>query len=330
MTNDFTLQTDDLSELLHILTVKMMFHHLHISSQFQPKHLWTWIDRNKISSTEYLYKSYDLIIDSWTKFKCTGHGAIELGTLRHLPNHLIEQQIFGLESRIISHHEVFLKMNVDEYLNLVSYLTTNIHGVSSLTYLKSLHKVEQAQYFVIQGIQRKEFETIVNDVKELKSCVNVRIPTHQNRIEELENDVVQLKHLSDDSLQKKLVDFNNIVSSMKKEIVELKQKFVLKKLVESNKKACKESNIIEDNIVFLDSKNILDECVAFHKTHSTLCNSNILSTIKIMLNTKKFVLSADFKTKKIDLHDISFEYKMLTKPDDITQEEILNIVFNNN
>lgn len=89
----------------------------------------------------------------------------------------------------------------------------------------------------------------------------------------------------------------------------------------------KDSNV---NITELNHENILDECVAFHKSNSPMCNSDILSTIKLMLNSKKYILSTDFKSNKLNLHDISFEYKMLTKPDDITREELLDVIFNIN
>lgn len=129
----FSLQTNDPAELLRVLTVDMMLHHLQISNTFQPSHLWSWIDRSQIYSIAYLDKSYENILNSWTKFKCTGHGAIELGRLINVPEYLFYWNL-GLESRRLSHNEIFLKMNVDEYLALVSYVTDKVmQRTTSLT-----------------------------------------------------------------------------------------------------------------------------------------------------------------------------------------------------
>jgi hypothetical protein len=136
LNNGFKLETNDIKKLLRILTVDMMFQLLSLTSNCLK--FWKWIDRSQISSKDYLYKSYDMIIDSWTKFKCTGHGAIELGTVKNISGLSLEQRLFGLESKILSQNEVFLKMNIDEYLELVSHLTIKVHGVTSLFYLQNI------------------------------------------------------------------------------------------------------------------------------------------------------------------------------------------------
>jgi hypothetical protein len=91
----------------------------------------------------------------------------------------------------------------------------------------------------------------------------------------------------------------------------------------------RENEIItkNDELHQLTPQNLLDECVAFFNSNTTLCNGDIVSTIKHMLNTKKFILSDDFKKSKLDLQDISLRYKTLTYPDEISREEILDAVF---
>lgn len=118
----FSLQTDDPAELLRVLTVDMMFHHLQVSNEFTQSHLWSWVDRSQIYSIDYLEKSYENILNTWTLFKSTGHGAIELGRIVNIPEYLFYINL-GLESRRLSKNEVFLKMNVDEYLALVAIVT---------------------------------------------------------------------------------------------------------------------------------------------------------------------------------------------------------------
>lgn len=140
--NTFVLETATPAEMLYILTTEMMLHHLYISCNFCPQPLWSWVDRSQVNSKEYLYNSYDMIMDSWEKFKCTGHGAIELGTLKNSPTSF-PKKLLGLESRIVSEHELFLKMNIDEYLQLVSHYTMIVYGMSSLSYFNKV-KVEQA------------------------------------------------------------------------------------------------------------------------------------------------------------------------------------------
>lgn len=148
MSHSFALQTDDPAELLRVLTVDMMFHHLQISNTFQPSHLWSWIDRSQIYSIAYLDKSYESILNSWTMFKCTGHGAIELGRLMNVPEYLFYWNL-GLESRRLSQTEVFLKMNVDEYLALVSFVTDKV--MQRTTSLTVSPHVSEPQFFKLDA-----------------------------------------------------------------------------------------------------------------------------------------------------------------------------------
>jgi len=121
----FALQTKDPAELLRVLTVDMMLHHLQISNKLSPSHMWSWIDRSQIYSIDYLDKSYENILNSWTRFKSTGHGAIELGRLINVPEYFYNTNL-GLESRRLSQNEVLLKMNVNEYLALVAIVTDKV------------------------------------------------------------------------------------------------------------------------------------------------------------------------------------------------------------
>lgn len=121
----FALQTKEPAELLRVLTVDMMLHHLQISNTLSPSHMWSWIDRSQIYSIDYLDKSYENILNTWTRLKSTRHGAIELGRLINVPEYLFYTNL-GLESRRLSHNEVLLKMNVDEYLALVAIVTDKV------------------------------------------------------------------------------------------------------------------------------------------------------------------------------------------------------------
>jgi hypothetical protein len=121
----FSLQTEDPAELLRVLTVDMMLHHLQISNKLSPSHLWSWIDRSQIYSIDYLDKSYENILNTWTRYKSTGYGAIELGCLVNVPEYLYNTNL-GLESRRLSQNEVLLKMNVNEYLALVAIVTDKV------------------------------------------------------------------------------------------------------------------------------------------------------------------------------------------------------------
>lgn len=123
----------EINNLLNILTIDMMFHHLQISRGFQPQYLWKWVDHSKVYSREYLETVRDKIADSWIKFKCTGHGAIELGEIT-IPS-LLNNYNFGLESRR-SGNIVFLKMNYDEYSALIQYLQKKVNIVKTIDTLE--------------------------------------------------------------------------------------------------------------------------------------------------------------------------------------------------
>lgn len=84
---------------------------------------------------------------------------------------------------------------------------------------------------------------------------------------------------------------------------------------------------INDELHQLTPQNLLDECVAFFNSNTALCTGDVVSTIKHMLNTKKFILSDEFKKSKLDLQDISFQYKVLTNPQEMSREEIIDAVF---
>jgi hypothetical protein len=87
---------------------------------------------------------------------------------------------------------------------------------------------------------------------------------------------------------------------------------------------------INDELHRLTPQNLLDECVAFFNSNTSLCSGDVVSTIKHMLNTKQFILSDEFKKSKLDLQDISFQYKVLTNPQEMSREEVIDAVFNVN
>lgn len=136
----FRLDTNNPEELLKVLKVDMMLHHLKISSGFRPAHLWAWVDRSHVNSIEYLENSRNKIIDSWTKFKCTGHGAIELGRICNAPEYLKSTNI-GLESTRYSSTEVFLKMNVDEYLALMDFVEKQVNSMQRVDQSKTINAI---------------------------------------------------------------------------------------------------------------------------------------------------------------------------------------------
>lgn len=170
--NIFEIQTATPADILNILTIEMMLHHLYISDKFRPQHLWKWVDRSQVGSKEYLFESYGKIFDSWTKFKCTGHGAIELGILRNIPSTLLEElnqmHLFGVESKVLSSKDVFLKMNIDEYIKLVSYFTMIVHNMPTLDYLTSLQVI---------NVDKQHCSPILNKPVPLVCCTaNVSAP----------------------------------------------------------------------------------------------------------------------------------------------------------
>lgn len=121
--NDYNkYKTDCLtSPLLHFLEVDILVNMLSISNRFLPKHLWTWVDQVKAQSKDeqYMQQVKQKLFDSWKAFQVTGHGAIELGLFVY-PNEL-KKAPFGKESRRVNATTMFLKMNVDEYKQLVTY-----------------------------------------------------------------------------------------------------------------------------------------------------------------------------------------------------------------
>ena len=109
------------AKTLHYLEKEVLVNMLYISNRFLPKNLWTWVDQAKARSKDELYMQQvkQQLFDSWKAFQVTGHGAIELGVFVY-PNFL-RNASFGRESRRINATAMFLKMNVDEYKQLVRY-----------------------------------------------------------------------------------------------------------------------------------------------------------------------------------------------------------------
>lgn len=228
--NTFEMKTSNLDEMLDILTTKMMLHHLNISCGFRPQHLWTWVDRSQITSQNYLYKSFDMILDSWTKFKCTGHGAIELGIIKNIPTSF-PRNMFGLESRMISSNNVFLKMNIDEYLNLVSFITTNLYNISSLQYIKqlqvnedNLHIISSKQFTLSNNtdiIQNNKIHTMFQDAENQITDIKSNMTILQRKVEEINKLAVNKSELDDfkDLYDKRLI---KLVQEFTKEINDIK------------------------------------------------------------------------------------------------------------
>lgn len=280
MANMFELKSDNLEEMLDVLTVQMMLHHLNISEGFRPKHLWNWIDRNQITSREYLYKSFDMIIDSWTKFKCTGHGAIELGIIKNIPTSF-PRDIFGLESRMLTPNDVFLKMNVDEYLNIVSRITMTLYNISSLQYVKQLQMKQSNIPFALNKQYTLSNNTEQNETNDMKLSL-IKL---QGRIEEINKQSLKQCKLDDfkDLYDKRLI---KLVQEFTKEIKELKSNLttVQIKVEETSKQSVKECKIDE---LKYDITNSIDEevekvCDYVDKTveEITECVNNIHRNIR--------------------------------------------------
>lgn len=231
--NTLEMKTATLEEMLDILTIKMMLHHLKISGNFHPQHLWSWVDRNQVCSTEYLRKSFDNIIDSWTKFKCTGHGAIELGTIQNIPTSF-PRDIFGLESTMLSTNDVFLKMNVDEFLNLVTYITTNLYNISSLQYIKRMQLNENN----LHTISSKQ-STLSNTTKIIQdSKIYPMFEDIENKMKEVKSDMTRLQHR---------VEVINKLSVNKSEIDDFKDLYD-KRLIKLVQEFTKEINGLKSSI----------------------------------------------------------------------------------
>jgi hypothetical protein len=229
--NIFENETANLEEMLDILTTRMMLYHLNISCNFCPQNLWTWVDRSQVSSTKYLFKSFDMILDSWTKFKCIGHGAIELGIIKNIPTSC-PRNMFGLESRVLSPNDVFLKMNVDEYLNLVTYITTNLYNMSSLQYIKqlrvnedNLHITSSKQFTLSNNtdiIQDNKIHTMFQDAEnQIITDVKSKMTILQRKVEEVRKLSVNKSELDDfkDLYDKRLI---KLVQEFTREINDIK------------------------------------------------------------------------------------------------------------
>lgn len=252
MANIFELKSNSLVEMLDVLTVQMMFHHLNISVDFRPKHLWSWVDRSQITSHDYLCKSFDMIIDSWTKFKCTGHGAIELGTIKNIPL-LFPQNMLGLESTMLSSTDVFLKMNVDEYLSLVSNITMKLYNISSSQYLKHMEMKQSNIPFTSNKHYALPNNIEQDGINELK----LKLTNIQGRIEDINKQSLKQCNLDDfkDLYDKRLI---KLVQEFTKEIKELKLNLttVQSKVEEISKQSVKKCKLDE---LKYDITNSIDE-----------------------------------------------------------------------
>jgi hypothetical protein len=116
-------------EALSFLQVDVLLRMLRISGEFLPQNLWTWVNHSKADGGDVLYleEVKEQIYDSWRAFKITGHGAIELGTFQYPTT--LKNAPFGMESWDLSYgSSVFLKMNIDEYLNLIDFIDNIISG----------------------------------------------------------------------------------------------------------------------------------------------------------------------------------------------------------
>lgn len=178
---------------------------------------------------------------------------------------------------------------------------------------------------------------IYNDfVSDIREHLNTHFTKHYELIESKLEDVV-IKH---QGLKKEIVHINGVMhrdnirlrkyiecvnEGLKATTCDIQQE--LKSLqMEENKLVMK----CNDEFHQLTPQNLLSKCVSFFNTNSTKCSGDIVSAIKHMLNSKKFILSEDFKKSKLDLQEISFQYKMLTRPEEISREEIIDAVFNVN
>jgi hypothetical protein len=124
-----------IKDALNFLQVDVMVHMLYISDMFLPKYLWTWVDQTRAHAKDvkYMQQVHKQILDSWKAFQVTGHGAIELGEFTY-PD-MLANAPFGEESWYVNkHNTIFLKMNVDEYLQLVRYVNNTLVASNSTTY----------------------------------------------------------------------------------------------------------------------------------------------------------------------------------------------------
>lgn len=191
-------------------------------------------------------------------------------------------------------------------------------------YLKNDFMKEYKTQMMTNFIETYNLQTITSNIsicdEKIKtyndSIINYDLKFKEVRecIEELQEDngITQMRM---DDINEDIENFKNTIKSVQNDI---------KSNLGTNKTMINIYHIAS----FLTPENILNECVSFHQSNSTLCSSDMVNTIKLMLNSKKYILSKDFKNNKVNLHDVSFEYKMLTKPDDITREELLDIIFN--
>lgn len=115
---------------LEFLEKDVILRMLRISEEFRPAYLWTWVNHTKadVNDVVYMMQVKEQLYDSWRDFQVTGHGAIELGIF-HYPNTLADAP-FGQESwPADEQNSMYLKMNIDEYLDLVTYVKNIVNKV---------------------------------------------------------------------------------------------------------------------------------------------------------------------------------------------------------
>ena len=197
-------------------------------------------------------------------------------------------------------------------------------------YYKYLYPNQDNTGFTFMSYQ--DFHTYINSVGNDKAVQIYNLKHTNNQILQVQEDIVNIiQNVSRctqqiQSVSKKTTSNKHDIDAIQENIAVVLDE--MKQLI--NDRKILETNLIDSDVKSINPENLLNECVAFHKSNNMLYNSDIISTIKLMLNSKRYILSKDFKNNKVDLHELSFEYKMLTKPDDITREELLDVIFNIN
>ena len=150
-----------------------------------------------------------------------------------------------------------------------------------------------SQKFLEEQRKSKTMQQFINEFNSLeKQFIQYKDKLTKNIDETLENKLLNwTQHIQDVDKETKSIKVD--IETIEENLAVARDEF--RQFVELSKKKVKIYNLIDSNKSILNPDNILDECVAFHKSNKTLCNGDILSTIKLMLNSKHYILSKDFK-----------------------------------
>jgi hypothetical protein len=74
--------------------------------------------------------------------------------------------------------------------------------------------------------------------------------------------------------------------------------------------------------------NLLEKASKFY-ANSLDKQDDIVDTLKSMIASAKYTISKEFTIYKLDLEDTQYKFRILTRPESVTRDEIIQQVFQN-